>query len=150
MEIRIEVSDRGGTDRFAALVLQHRLHYRTDSTIRMWCKHWVEAHMRPKQKGNRKSLIWVQGGVKHQRPYRILALAYEVNEPITPIGCFVVHGSYTGFYVKPDYRRRGVARSLLAAAAAKYDLSGYLINMGISLGAKALRRRFQTYGAAKG
>lgn len=66
---------------------------------------------------------------KHKRPMHICALAYDLTSG-EPVGCLYIYGCLSQVYVKPKFRRKGIATKLYEETSKHYDLSHNVKNLG--------------------
>lgn len=139
MDIYFKTAPPEETALFAQLVLLHKLHNKKESAIKPNCNTYIALTARF-NRYHKKTFTWTRASVKHTRPKNVITLAFTNDG--APVGCFLLHGFYSHFYVKPEYRNKGIASAMFSHAANAIDLTGDVLNYGNSKGAHALVRKF--------
>lgn len=125
--IKYYVSDKDSLASFLTVAFEHKLYvnrryllYRFLLTVAIE----IEANRRKVS----RLYSWQVDKVKHHRPFWICCLALTPKNE--PIGLLFFHGSISMLYLRPEYRKGDIGKTLYQEAAKKYDLGSMVYNLG--------------------
>lgn len=116
---------------YAELIRQNKLHYSRDSNIKQFTN-------RIKTLDRYLKFSWTKNYIRYSRPEFIIALICIDKQAIA---CFCLSSFNSSFYVKREYRRKGIAALLFKLSSLYYPLSMKVKNIGFTLAAVALKRK---------
>lgn len=136
--VKYYVSDKNSLASFLAVAFEHKLYvnrryllYRFLLTVSIE----IEANRRRVS----RLYSWQVNKVKHQRPFWICCLA--LNRKNEPVGLLFFHGSISMLYLRPEYRKGEIGKTMYQEVARKYDLSSMVYNLGVARYIKDLSKK---------
>lgn len=132
IEVKVSKSMKDFLDN-CKIILENKLHLARGGTICPDCKYYLKHYNEDDFLGTYK---WSAKGVAYKRPNLIAAIAYCEGKAV---GALLINFFYTNFYVKKEFRKKGIAKKLFKETRNVHDLSRKVLNTGTSKAAKTLK-----------
>lgn len=123
-------------------IIDKKLYRSNGSSLRCNCLFHLDNSYKKQLYTFNHKYTWKCNQIKHSRNYIILVLAYVNNEPV---GVLYIQFNEIMFYVKPVFRRKGIATRLFEYISENHYVDK-LYNWGYSIPAIKLKSKFNIKG----
>lgn len=84
---------------------------------------------------------WTKDKVKHKRDY-FICTSVKDKETNKPVGILLIYGFLIMFYIKKEYRNKGLTDILIKETAKKHDLTAKLVFLGTSRASLKILKKY--------
>lgn len=118
---------------FARVIQDHKLHLEEHGTIEHLTSYLLTNVRRYAW------YCWIKNKTTCGRPAWIITLCYLDGNPV---GCLLLNAFSIHFYVKPEFRKLGIASLLFQITNLRYDLSMKVLNYDDTVEVNQLKNKF--------
>lgn len=137
--INVVVSDKTNIITLMNIALDNKLYVNKKWSLYTHLNFFILLYLAGMIKTNRH-FTWVKDKIKHTRPCNICSIIYVDEDAV---GCLFFNAFSAHVYIKPQYRRKGLAKKLFEETGKVYDLSNKIHIHSSSKAAIALRKSFK-------